>query len=118
MAEGFGVATAEEIAAMKLVAVSTRSAKKDFFDLHALVGRGYSAEAMFSALSRTYPQEVDLEVGLHVARALTDFTDADLDPDPVILDGSTWSEAKRSAQRLAVELQRHLSSLERTGQLR
>jgi hypothetical protein len=36
VAEGFGIATVEEIAAMKLIAVSTRSAKKDFFDLQAL----------------------------------------------------------------------------------
>lgn len=43
VAEGIGLATIEEIAAMKLVAVSTRSAKKDFFDLHALAGRGYAA---------------------------------------------------------------------------
>jgi Nucleotidyl transferase AbiEii toxin, Type IV TA system len=113
VAEGFGVATIEEIAAMKLVAVSTRSAKKDFFDLHALWQRGYSAESMFFALLRTYPDQIDLDVGLHIVRALTDFSDAELDPDPVILNGSTWSEAKRSAQRLAVDLQRHLSSWKR-----
>ncbi|HEX2079459.1 MAG TPA: nucleotidyl transferase AbiEii/AbiGii toxin family protein [Longimicrobium sp.] len=118
VAEGFCIATVQEIAAMKLVAVSTRSAKKDFVDLHALSGRGHSAEAMFSALRRTYPNEIDLEVGLHIARALTDFTDAELDPDPIILDGSTWSQAKRSAHLLASDLHRHLADLERAGLLR
>lgn len=103
---------------MKLIAVSTRSAKKDFFDLHALSGRGYSAEAMFSALRRMYPDEIDLEVGLHITRALTDFTDAELDPDPIVLDRSTWPQAKRSAQRLASDLQRHLTTLQRAGSLR
>jgi hypothetical protein len=111
VSEGFGLATVEEIAAMKLIAVSTRSSKKDFFDLHALASRGYSAEWMFSALRRTYPGEIDAEVGLHVALALTDFTDADLDPDPIVLDHTNWSDVKRSAQRLASDLRRHLASL-------
>lgn len=115
VAEGFGVATVEEIAAMKLIAVSTRSAKKDFFDLHALHRRGYSVERMFSALSRMHPAEVDAEVGDHVVRALTDFADAELDPDPVVLDGSTWSQAKRVAEVLASDLQKHLTLLRRKG---
>ena len=115
LAEGFGLATIEEIAAMKLVAVSTRSARKDFFDLHALASRGHSAEAMFSSLRDMYPDDIDLEVGLHVARALTDFSDADLDPDPILLDRVSWNEAKRSAQRLASDLQRHLRDLQRSG---
>jgi hypothetical protein len=113
--EGFGLATIEEIAAMKLIAVSTRSAKKDFFDLHALAKRGYSAEAMFSSLRDMYPEDIDLEVGMHVARALTDFSDAELDPDPILLDRATWPEAKRSALRLSSDLQRHLNDLQRSG---
>lgn len=100
---------------MKLVAVSTRSAKKDFFDLHALAARGYTAERMFSALRGMYPGEVDLEVGDHVARALTDFSDADLDPDPVVLDGTTWKAARQSATRLARELETHLSAIRKSG---
>jgi hypothetical protein len=115
LAEGFGLATTEEIAAMKLIAVSTRSAKKDFFDLHALSSRGHSAEGMFSSLRTMYPGEIDLEVGLHVARALTDFSDAELDPDPILLEGVSWGEAKQSAQRLSSDLQRHLSDLQRSG---
>lgn len=85
VAEGVGLATVEEIAAMKLIAVSTRSARKDFFDLHALAGRGHSAEAMFSALRGMYPDQIDLDVGLHITRALTDFGDAELDPEPILL---------------------------------
>lgn len=111
--EGFGIATVEEIAAMKLIAVSTRSARKDFFDLHALHQRGFSGERMFSALSRMHPGEIDIEVGDHIARALTDFSDADLDPDPIVLDGTTWHEAKRTAERLGADLRKHLRTLPR-----
>lgn len=111
LAEGFGAATVAEIAAMKLIAVSTRSAKKDFFDIHALYQRGSSGGKMFSALTRMHPGEVDADVGDHVVRALTDFGDAELDPDPIILDGTTWSEAKRTATLVAADLRRHLYDL-------
>lgn len=115
VAEGISLATVEEIAAMKLVAVSTRSAKKDFFDLHALAARGYTADRMFAALRGMYPGEIDLDVGYHVARALTDFGDAEVDPDPIVLDGTTWPEAKRSAARLAADLEAHLAASRKRG---
>lgn len=66
-------------------------------------------EWMFTALERMYPGEIDREVGEHVRRALTDFSDAELDPDPVVLDGATWGDAKRSAARLAADLRAYLS---------
>lgn len=116
--EGIGLATEEEIAAMKLIAVSTRSAKKDFYDLHALAGRGYSAQGMFSALRRMYPDEIDLGVGQHITRSLTDFSDAELDPEPIVLDGTTWREARGSAERLARDLGAHLLTLRRSGLIR
>jgi hypothetical protein len=115
VAEGLALATVEEIAAMKLVAVSTRSAKKDFFDLHVLASQGHTAEAMFSSLGRMYPGDIDMDVGLHLVRALTDFSDAELDPDPILLVPVAWADVKRSAQRLASDLQRHLARLTRSG---
>jgi hypothetical protein len=115
VSEGFGLATVAEIAAMKLIAVSTRSAKKDFFDIHALSERGYSAERMFAALSGLHPGEIDIDVGHHVVRALTDFGDAELDPDPVVLNGATWNDAKRAAEQVARDLQRHLNSMRMRG---
>lgn len=118
IAEGIGLATVAEIAAMKLVAVSTRSAKKDFFDLHALAAHGFAAEHMFSALREMYPGEIDLDVGGHVARAPTDFSDAGLEPDPIVLDGTGWKQAKRSAARLSADLLAHLAVPKRSGVIR
>jgi hypothetical protein len=115
VAEGFGIATVEEIAAMKMIAVSTRSAKKDFFDIHALYERGYSGPRMFDVLSGMHPGEIDIDVGRHVVRALTDFGDAELDPDPVVLDGTTWREVKRTSAQVAAGLQRHLDDLRKRG---
>ena len=60
VSEGFGLATAEEIAAMKLIAI---------------------------------------------------FSDAELDPEPIVLDQTTWDTVKRGAERLATELRRHLLSM-------
>lgn len=103
---------------MKLIAVSTRSAKKDFYDLHGLVEGGFTAARMLSALRSVYPGEIDLDVGRHVALALTDFHVANPDPDPIVFDGTTWKAARRSAERLAAELTLHLTSLDRSGLLR
>ena len=110
VAEGLALATVDEIAAMKLVAVSTRSAKKDFFDLHALASRGYTAAQMFGALQRMYSHAVDADVGRHIVLALTDFSDAELDPDPIVLDGTTWAAAMRTAVRLAEDLRRYVDA--------
>jgi hypothetical protein len=73
---------------------------------------------MFSALERMYPGEIDLDVGYHLVRALTDFSDAELDPDPLMLDGATWADAKRSAARLAADLDAYLADARRSGRMR
>lgn len=87
--------------------MSTRSAK-DFFDLHALASGGCTAARMFDSLERMYPGEVDADAGRHIALVLTDFSDAELDPEPLVLDGTTWEDAMRTAVQLAAELGRHL----------
>jgi hypothetical protein len=57
-------------------------------------------------------------VGYHVARALTDFSDAEVEPDPIVLDGAAWKEAKGSAARLAADLAAHLAVLAKAGSMR
>jgi hypothetical protein len=70
---------------------------------------------MFAALGRMHPGEIDVDVGHHLVRALTDFSDAELDPDPIVLNGATWLQVKRTAERLAVDLHRHLNDLQKGG---
>jgi hypothetical protein len=54
VSEGFGLASIREIAAMKLVAVMTRCAKKDFYDLVAIAESGISLADMVSCGRRMY----------------------------------------------------------------
>jgi hypothetical protein len=107
--EGVVLATIEEIAAMKLVAVGTRSTKKDFLDLHVLVQQGYTASSMYAALTAMYPEDISDDAGRHLVRALVSFEDAELDPDPtLLLPDMTWDDAKRTAQRLSQTLGQYL----------
>lgn len=111
-AEGVWLASIDDIAAMKVVSVLTRSAKKDFYDMHALDRAGYSGQHLFE-LARAAVPEIDAEVADQLVRALADFTDAELDPDPISLDGTTWAAARRTSERLS----REISSLLRRGRL-
>jgi hypothetical protein len=102
VAEGFGLASLDDIAAMKLVAVNTRCTKKDFFDLHALVKQGYDGQRMITLLRQMYgPSVVDSAAEAHIARCLLDCHSADAEPDPVVLDGTTWTMAAETAAQLA-----------------
>jgi hypothetical protein len=103
--EGLALARLDDIAAMKVVSVLTRSAKKDFYDLHALRQHGYGAVRLFELAKGSLPDLIDAEVAQTLVRALLDFSDADLDPDPMSLDGTTWKAAKQTASALSHELE-------------
>lgn len=94
------LASVDDVAAMKMVAIQTRSAKKDFYDLHALKRHGYGAQRLYD-LARSATPVIDAEVAHHLVRCLMDFTDAEMDPDPISLDGTTWDMARRSAEQLS-----------------
>lgn len=113
--EGLHLATLDEIAAMKLVAVGTRSTKKDFIDLHVLVKHGYTAVRMYDCLWAMYPGDVTLQAGRHLVQSLAFFDDAETDPDPVMrIRAIRWSDAKRTARGLSEELKAHLASRKHT----
>ena len=99
VAEGFGVATVAEIAAMKLVAVMTRCAKKDFYDLVAIDDGGIALPHMINAARRMYD---GFDAALpHLRRALAYFDEAESDPDPLSTTGLRWNEVKRRIRRMS-----------------
>lgn len=78
-----------DVAAMKLNAIANRGSKKDFYDIVALLDQ-YPLETMLSFYKEKYnPASL-----LMVIRSLSWFDDADQEPDPVILNGQTWSLIK------------------------
>jgi hypothetical protein len=100
--EGILLADVDDIVAMKVVSVLTRSARKDFYDIHALRRHGYRTERIWSLAAAA--ADLDEEIAEQLARALTDFSDAELDPDPITLDGTTWAAAKMTATAISQEL--------------
>ena len=74
---------------MKLAAITNRGAKKDFFDAHRLIME-LGLPALLQIYQAKYPSH---DVGT-VLRSLVYFDDAEDDPDPTTLDGTSWSQIK------------------------
>jgi hypothetical protein len=83
--QGVGMWSIEDVAAMKLNAISNRGGKKDFYDVAALLDH-FPLPAMIGLYQTKYrPASL-----MMVIRSLAWFDDADLEPDPISLSGDTW----------------------------
>jgi hypothetical protein len=100
--EGFDLASVMDVAAMKLVAVMTRCAKKDFFDIVAIEDAGVSAREMYDAGSRMYPGFSDARS--HLLRSLMYFDEAETGPDPLGARGISWGAVKQRMRVIARSL--------------
>ncbi len=90
----------EDIAPMKLDALSARGAKKDFYDIYFLLQR-YS----LSQLLDFYREKYEHDTIFHVIRSLTYFEDAEEDADPIVFDSAiTWESVKRGIEKAVVSL--------------
>lgn len=89
--DGIPLWSVEDIAAMKLNAVSSRGAKKDFWDIAELL-KHFSLMQMLLFFQEKYPQS---DLGF-VVRSLTYFDDAEQQPDPVSLNNSSWPRVKQT----------------------
>lgn len=90
------MASKEEICAKKLEVVGGGGRKKDFLDLHELSDY-YDLRTMISFYKQRYPygHEEDL-----IRAKLTDFNNADKDPDPECLLCKHWEIVKLDLQNL------------------
>ena len=79
----------QDIVPMKLQAASNRNAKKDYWDVAALLNI-YPLEEMLKIFKQKFPQ-VDIGFIIH---SLTDFEKADTEPDPDAFINKTWDEIK------------------------
>jgi len=85
------MASVEDIAAMKLDAVTGRGSKKDFYDLYFLLQQ-FSIDDLFSFYIEKYPHQTTF----HVIRSLTYFEDAEIQPNPIVFDKTiTWEIVKQ-----------------------
>ena len=89
--ENIRMASIEDIAAMKLDAITGRGSKKDFYDLFFLL-QHYSIDELFSFYSEKYPHQTTF----HVIRSLSYFEDAEIQPNPIVFDKTiTWEVVKQ-----------------------
>jgi Nucleotidyl transferase AbiEii toxin, Type IV TA system len=91
---GIRMASALEIAAMKLMAITNRGKKKDFVDFHFLL-KMYSLGEIFELFVQKYPEVQPFLV----LRSLCYFEDAEEDDDPIVFEPIAWVEIKNSIRK-------------------
>ena len=84
------IASLDDLAAMKLLAVDQRGTKKDFLDIHALGTLGWKLEDMLRLFRRKFAMD-DIS---RVLYSLCYFADADQDPMPVMHTNVSWERVK------------------------
>jgi len=81
-----------DIAIMKVIAISQRGKKRDFFDLYWLMHHGESLEVTMPKLKSQYPFVAhDYH---HILKSLVYFEDAEDDQTPEINFKASWKEVK------------------------
>jgi hypothetical protein len=85
------LASLDDLECMKLSAIVGRGARRDFWDLHALLeARGKSLGEVLVAYRRKYAQE---DIG-HVVRSLVYFAEADAEPMATGLTEAHWARIR------------------------
>ena len=91
-AAGVLVASLPDIAAMKVEAIASRGARKDFVDLYFICREGLGLHGALDAFERRFASaRPDLA---HRLKALTYFDDAEREPEPVLLRPVAWEEVR------------------------
>jgi predicted nucleotidyltransferase component of viral defense system len=81
-----------DIAVMKIIAISQRGRKRDFFDLYWCVKNIESLESLIKRLKVQYPSVAhDYH---HILKSLVFFEDAESDPVPELNFKVSWKEVK------------------------
>jgi len=86
----YRLATIEEIIAMKVNIVQRKARKKDFWDLHELLGT-YAPDRMIALHALRYPYDHNEAL---IRKNFVDFSRADEDFDPMCLRGKYWELIK------------------------
>lgn len=82
-----------DIAVMKIIAISQRGKKRDFFDLYWCANNIEPLENIIKRLKKQYPSIAhDYH---HILKALVYFKDAESDPEPQIYFDASWKKVKK-----------------------
>jgi hypothetical protein len=97
---GAKLAHTDDIACMKLSAIGSRGSRKDFVDLHFMIGLFRSLEEYLVLYRRKYQNR---DMG-HVLRSLVYFDDAEAEPDILTAASFDWRKMKGDFERWVREL--------------
>lgn len=98
--DGVRMVSVEDIAPMKLDAITGRGSKKDFYDLYFLLDR-YSLPEILDLYSKKYPHSTLF----HVIKSLTWFEDAEPQSLPdVLLKSVSWDQVKNRIKQEVARL--------------
>lgn len=86
------LAAIEDIACMKLDAISSRGAKRDFIDLFFICRYGYDLQQLFFDFDKKY-KKTSYNRG-HLLKSLTYYADAEDDPLPEMHKKTDWEKVK------------------------
>ncbi len=81
-----------DVAVMKVIAISQRGKKRDFFDLYWCTKNIEPLQEIIKRLPAQYPSVAHNYH--HILKSLVYFEDAEDDPDPVIFFKANWKEVK------------------------
>jgi len=98
-----------DIAVMKVIAISQRGKKRDFYDLYWCVKNLLPLEEIITKLNGQYPT-INHNYH-HILKSLSYFTDAENDPTPKIFFKASWQEIKRFFQKEVKRLAEKLIGL-------
>ncbi|MDP3900152.1 MAG: nucleotidyl transferase AbiEii/AbiGii toxin family protein [bacterium] len=98
-----------DIAVMKIVAISQRGRKRDFYDLYWCANNFEPLEQIIGRLPAQYPTVAhDYH---HILKSLVYFADAEKDPMPEITFRTRWSEVKTFFQKEVPRITRTVMAL-------
>lgn len=97
MVVGVPVASLEDIAAMKVEAIASRGARKDFVDLHLICQEHLGLPGALKAFQERFGSaRPDI---LHRLKALTYFDDAEREPELLMLKPVEWRDVRAYFER-------------------
>ena len=87
------IADIKDIAAMKIDAIATRGAKRDFIDLFFICHSGYQLKQLLEFYDKKYKNLAATE--MHIMKSLVYFDDAEPDDMPDMLKKADWGYVKK-----------------------
>jgi hypothetical protein len=86
------IASLQDIACMKAVAISQRAEKKDFFDVYQILQNHTPVEFKNMFLKKYQKSHINC---YHILRSLFYFDDVENSPEPISSNGTTWRMVKK-----------------------